>query len=401
MVIGVALSFIIFLSIAGNTLVCVAVFTDRQLRRTNNYFIVSLAVADLLVSILVMTFAVANDIFGYWVFHPGFCPVWISFDIMGSTASILNLCAISLDRYMHIRNPLSYETWMTLRRAVVMISLVWACSALISFLPIHLGWHMLTSSSSSTTSPPPSLLDSIYVNNVTTTSSTPLTTTQPPITSTTPSVNMTTIGDFVNEEAKCVMELNPLYAVVSSLVSFYVPCIVMLTLYCKLYGYARKHVRSIKKQWSVERFNNVSPNHKGGQYRVSDHKAAMTLGIIMGVFLFCWMPFFTINIISAFCPPCIPDVVFTLFTWLGYVNSALNPIIYSIFNTEFRMAFKRVLRIDRCYNSLRRRRTDYDVGKQPITGNASEYGTVSRKNSLSNVSRKNSRAHLVEKITSL
>lgn len=84
-------------------------------------------------------------------------------------------------------------------------------------------------------------------------------------------------------------------------------------------------------------------NHHSSPYHVSDHKAAITVGIIMGVFLICWVPFFCINIVAAFCKTCIPDITFKILTWLGYSNSAFNPIIYSIFNTEFREAFKRIL----------------------------------------------------------
>jgi dopamine D1-like receptor len=103
---GIFLSLVIFLSIAGNILVCVAIYTDRALRRIGNLFLASLAIADLFVSSLVMTFAVVNDLLGYWMFGAQFCDTWIAFDVMCSTASILNLCAISLDRYIHIKDPL-------------------------------------------------------------------------------------------------------------------------------------------------------------------------------------------------------------------------------------------------------------------------------------------------------
>jgi dopamine D1-like receptor len=98
------------MSIAGNILVCVAIYTDRALRRIGNLFLASLAIADLFVSSLVMTFAVVNDLLGYWMFGAQFCDTWIAFDVMCSTASILNLCAISLDRYIHIKDPLRYLT---------------------------------------------------------------------------------------------------------------------------------------------------------------------------------------------------------------------------------------------------------------------------------------------------
>lgn len=55
------------------------------------------------------------------------------------------------------------------------------------------------------------------------------------------------------------------------------------------------------------------------------------------------MPFFCVNIVAAFCKTCVGETTFKILSWLGYSNSAFNPIIYSIFNTEFRKAFKRIL----------------------------------------------------------
>ena len=71
-------------------------------------------------------------------------------------------------------------------------------------------------------------------------------------------------------------------------------------------------------------------------------KAAKTLGIIIGCFICCWFPFFTIYLTAAFCSDCIPELVFDIFFWLGYCNSALNPFIYAMFSREFRGAFKRI-----------------------------------------------------------
>ncbi|TMW46831.1 hypothetical protein DOY81_008087, partial [Sarcophaga bullata] len=132
--------------------------------------------------------------------------------------------------------------------------------------------------------------------------------------------------------------------------------------YPTLYCYAQKHVKSIKavtrpgEVAEKQRYKSIrrpkAPEkkkfkvrnlHHSSPYHVSDHKAAVTVGVIMGVFLICWVPFFCVNIVAAFCKTCIGGQTFKILSWLGYSNSAFNPIIYSIFNKEFRDAFKRIL----------------------------------------------------------
>jgi len=82
-----------------------------------------------------------------------------------------------------------------------------------------------------------------------------------------------------------------------------------------------------------------------------ENKAAKTLGVIMGAFLCCWLPFFTWYIYDALCGelcPETPPVVVSVLFWIGYVNSALNPLIYALFNRDFRHAFQRTLADCRC-----------------------------------------------------
>ncbi|KAH8278708.1 hypothetical protein KR018_007538 [Drosophila ironensis] len=316
-VVGIFLSVLIFLSVAGNILVCLAIYTERSLRRIGNLFLASLAIADLFVASLVMTFAGVNDLLGYWIFGAQFCDTWVAFDVMCSTASILNLCAISMDRYIHIKDPLRYGRWVTRRVAVITIAAIWLLAAFVSFVPISLGIHRPD---------------------------------QPLI-----------FEDNGKKYPTCALDLTPTYAVVSSCISFYFPCVVMIGIYCRLYCYAQKHVKSIKavtrpgevaekqRYKSIRRPKNqpkkfkVRNLHHSSPYHVSDHKAAVTVGVIMGVFLICWVPFFCVNITAAFCKTCIGGQTFKILTWLGYSNSAFNPIIYSIFNKEFRDAFKRIL----------------------------------------------------------
>lgn len=120
--------------VLGNSLVVSAIWHENQLHSVTNYLIASLAAADCLVGLLVMPFSVISEIIiGSWTFGATWCDLWHSFDVLASTASIMNLCAISLDRYLAITNPISYPTKMTPKRVALLIVSLWTCSALISF----------------------------------------------------------------------------------------------------------------------------------------------------------------------------------------------------------------------------------------------------------------------------
>lgn len=90
--------------VLGNLLIIVAVRKSRQLRQqTTNYFVISLAFSDTLVGLIVMPFSIVQEVLeGVWVFGQWGCDIWHSFDVLGTTSSILSLCVISIDRYYAI-----------------------------------------------------------------------------------------------------------------------------------------------------------------------------------------------------------------------------------------------------------------------------------------------------------
>uniref|UniRef100_A0A669QMH9 G-protein coupled receptors family 1 profile domain-containing protein n=1 Tax=Phasianus colchicus TaxID=9054 RepID=A0A669QMH9_PHACC len=252
---------LILLTLLGNSLVCVAVIKFRHLRsKATNFFVISLAVSDLLVAVLVMPWRAAAEAVGFWPFG-AFCDIWVAFDIMCSTASILNLCIISMDRYCAISNPFCYERRMTPRVASATVGMAWLLSLLISFIPVQLRWHE----------------------------------------------NQNLLNHF------------------------YMPVAIVIVTYTCIFRIAQRQIRRIS---SLSTFKKKT-------------KVLNTLSIIVGVFVFCWLPFFVLNCVVPFCDPhqrkpCVSKAVFNTFVWLGWANSSLNPIIYA-FNADFRRAFITIL----------------------------------------------------------
>jgi len=126
--------------IVGNSLVIAAVFTYRKLRTITNTFIVSLAVADLLLGAVVLPFSSVNEVLGWWPFGRVWCSAWLAIDVWVCTASILNLCAISLDRYLAISRPFRYPLIMSPTRAKVAVAVVWTLALAICLPPLF-GWR--------------------------------------------------------------------------------------------------------------------------------------------------------------------------------------------------------------------------------------------------------------------
>ncbi|XP_067138735.1 dopamine receptor 2-like [Centruroides vittatus] len=353
LVLGVVLTMFCVATVFGNILVMVAVAKEQYLHSVTNYFIASLATADCLVGAIVMPFSVILQVReNSWPFGRDLCDVWHSFDVLGSTASILNLCVISLDRYWAITDPISYPRRMTTTKACVLIALVWICSALISF-PAIVWWR-----------------------------------------------EVTILPEIPNQ---CEFTEDIGYLVFSSTISFYGPLTVMLFTYYRIYKAAAAQTRCLKlgeKQIQsvngehctfltlrIHRGGMLQPSHYKSSYAdegdysedgyergslrgvprhlknfsvsrklaklAKERKAAKTLAIVMGVFILCWLPFFVINVLMGICRErCqIDATLMSTVTWLGWINSGMNPVIYACWSRDFRRAFGKLL----CPQSLRKR----------------------------------------------
>lgn len=129
--------------VVGNMLVIIAIATEKALKNIQNWFIASLAVADFFLGLVIMPFSLANEIMGYWIFGYWWCDIHSAMDVLLCTASIMNLCLISLDRFWSITQAVDYLKKRTPARAALMIALVWLLSALVCIPPL-LGWKRPT-----------------------------------------------------------------------------------------------------------------------------------------------------------------------------------------------------------------------------------------------------------------
>ena len=120
------LSLMVKIIFLGNAVVILAVTTFKKLQRLgSNLSILSLAVKDLLLAILILLFAITNQVLGYWMFGPAFCELWLLMDIAICTASLLHLCAISVDRYIASCHPSHYHRLMTKTRSRLICLGLW------------------------------------------------------------------------------------------------------------------------------------------------------------------------------------------------------------------------------------------------------------------------------------
>ncbi|TMS14317.1 Histamine H2 receptor [Larimichthys crocea] len=292
-------SFII-LTIGGNVLVCLAVGLSRRLWRIANCFVVSLAVTDLLLGLLVLPLSATVEIRGKWPFGGTLCNIYISMDVLLCTASILTLLAISVDRYLAISAPLSYSRRITPLRVTLAIIAIWALSLAVSFVPIHLGWNTVD----------------YRVQHLD-----------------------WGMGDEDKEGRYCQFEWNNNYVLLYAFSSFYLPLLLMCGMYLCIFRVAREQVRRIRA--AIPSFARTPSTAAIAR----EHKATVTLAAVLGAFVICWFPYFTFFVcmgIKQKRNP--PNTLHSVVLWLGYLNSALNPILYPAFNRDFRRAYAELLR---------------------------------------------------------
>ncbi|KAM3861167.1 5-hydroxytryptamine receptor 1E [Diretmus argenteus] len=336
-VVVVVLGLLTLLTALINGAVIAAICTNKKLHMPANYLICSLAVTDFLVAVLVMPISILYITMETWCLGRVVCELWLSIDMTCCTCSILHLCVIALDRYWAITKAIEYARKRSARRAAVMVGIVWVISVFISLPPLF--WRQRPGGS-------------IFM--------------------------------------QCVIEHGHLgYTIYSTFGAFYIPMIIILILYYRIYNAAKtlyqkrgssRHLssRSMGSQNSVDHYrvshafcvsdlSNSDPTLATNKLHVTvripsfetdmdgsdeknqicisrERKAARILGLILGAFIICWLPFFLKELLAGLRVVHPSPRVSDLLTWLGYVNSLINPLLYTSFNDDFKLAFKKLLK---------------------------------------------------------
>ncbi|KAJ8014878.1 hypothetical protein DPEC_G00020340 [Dallia pectoralis] len=315
---GIVMSILIVGIVFGNILVIIAIYRFQRLQNVTNCFITSLACADLVMGLIVVPFGACYIVFNTWHFGSFWCEFWTATDVLCVTASIETLCVIALDRYLAITSPFHYQSLLTKCKARFVVLLVWVIAGLISFLPIHMKWWISDDDDAK---------------------------------------------KCIQDSSCCDFNTNTAYAITSSIVSFYIPLVVMVFVYSRVFQEAKRQLRKIDRSEGRFHNNNTGGGGTGGgagaeintecrgvtggasrkpKFCLREHKALKTLGIIMGIFTLCWLPFFVLNVVLSIWK--VEDLALSLriLNWIGYANSAFNPLIYCR-SPEFRFAFKEIL----------------------------------------------------------
>ncbi|XP_043922176.1 trace amine-associated receptor 3-like [Protopterus annectens] len=284
---------IIITTICGNLVVIISVSHFRQLHSPTNFLTLSLAIADFFVGLLILPFSMIRSIEACWYFSDTFCKIHSILDSAFTVISVLHLCFIAIDRYYAICDPLHYASKITFQVTAMFLSVCWAVPICFSFGLVFTGRNEDDSNPA-----------------------------------------------YFNCEGICNVTFNTILALFTPLVFFFTPFVIMLGIYGKIFIVARNHFAAINN--TAAKTTSRKEMHSRGLKQV-ESKAAKTLGLITGVFLFCWLPFYVVVVLQSFFNISVSSFIYETLGWLAYFNSACNPIIYGFFYPWFRAAFKTVV----------------------------------------------------------
>ncbi|TKS67805.1 Trace amine-associated receptor 13c [Collichthys lucidus] len=282
----ILMSCISLFTVTLNLLVIISISHFRQLHTPTNLFLLSLAVSDFFVGLLLMPLRILL-LEGCWVLGSFMCGLYFYASFILTSASVGNMVLISLDRYVAICDALHYPTKVTQKRVKICVILCWSCS--------------------------------VFYNGVII-------------------INFLKDPDKYNScYGECIIGSDFMTGMVDVVLTFFSPVAVIVILYSRVFVVAVSQARATRSHIAaVTVHGSVSVTAKK-----SERKAARTLGIIVVVFLICFCPYFYPSLAGQ---DTSSTVSFSIFgVWLLYFNSCLNPVVYAMFYPWFRKSIKLIV----------------------------------------------------------
>uniref|UniRef100_A0A674NX05 Muscarinic acetylcholine receptor n=1 Tax=Takifugu rubripes TaxID=31033 RepID=A0A674NX05_TAKRU len=367
------------ITVVGNILVMLSIKVNRNLQTVNNYFLFSLACADLIIGICSMNLYTVYIVIGYWPLGAVVCDLWLAVDYVVSNASVMNLLIISFDRYFCVTKPLSYPVRRSTKMAGLMIAAAWVLSFIL-WAPAILFWQFI-------------------------------------------------VGGRTVPSEECYIQFfsNTVVTFGTAIAAFYLPVAIMIHLYWRISKASRSRVKKDNRKTSGTSLGD-GPNHSQedgcesqntGKRRVAveagdkeedeqqqngdtavtmvtqkgsnagietnpthppspgnsaadrqslvtrtlfkvtkqntvakwkrkgissrEKKVTRTIMAILVAFVVTWTPYNVMVLITTFCSVCIPNSLWTIGYWLCYINSTINPACYALCNASFKNTFKHLL----------------------------------------------------------
>ncbi|XP_073729832.1 trace amine-associated receptor 13c-like [Misgurnus anguillicaudatus] len=270
-----------------NLLVIISISHFKKLHTPTNMLILSLAVADLLIGLIIMPLEATRLIETCWYFGETICRLFLIIMGLLITTSLSNLVLIAVDRYVAVCHPLLYPQKITMTRTIIIICVCWLCS-------------------------------SVYTSSA-----------------------LTTSQSRYNCYGECTFIVTFVWKFIDMFLFFLFPCTFIITLYLRIFYVAHHQVKVIN---SLMR----SGKHltEGSVRRKSENKAALTLGIIVTVYLFCWIPYYSLSLTPN---TSMTFIIAYFMLWMLFINSGLNPLIYAIFYPWFRVSVKHILNLSKIF----------------------------------------------------
>lgn len=310
---------IVITALAGNLIVVYAFIAYTKLRaNVTNYFVISLAVSDILTSGVVTSFKADSTLkYQKWTHGEFMCSLYTTMYLLAVPSSVINLCAVTVDRFLVLRMPLRYNALMPPNRAIFIICCLWIYALVWACLPA-MGWR---------------------------------------------------IDLPILEHGYCYFVTTRGYNVTVNIVNFLLPMIFMAIFWFFIYAIVIRHRDRVfemernlsfntneTNESSHNSCNTLSSQATSSSYLAPKEKTerkklrrtvrrSRYIGFIVVLFYFCWLPYVILSMIGNLCVWCnaqglIPYVLYDALLALGFVNSALNPFLYPFHDKHFKEAFR-------------------------------------------------------------